>query len=127
MALPVAWLIAPPALVVNEKVAATPALAATRSVPDIEKVGLSTLSPMAPEDTVFDTVSKSVSTFMFPPAVGVLPIVTPVNVMVTELPFPMAPLFFVRTTDVAAKALAVQEAADATTVGKGLVAKKSEG
>ena len=91
MALPVAWLIAPPALVVNEKVAATPALAATRSVPDIEKVGLSTLSPMAPEATCVGLLLASFVVRMdtlVPPAVTG-PIVSPLMVTVTAAPPPI--------------------------------------
>ena len=44
--------IAPPEDVVNENVAALEALAATRSVYAIVKVGLITLSPIWPDETV---------------------------------------------------------------------------
>ena len=43
---------APPALVVNENMAALEALAATQSVYAIVKVGLVTLSPIWPDATV---------------------------------------------------------------------------
>ena len=43
---------APPALVVNENVVALEALAATRSVEATMKMGLVTLSPIAPDEMV---------------------------------------------------------------------------
>ena len=43
---------APPALVVNENVAALEALAVTRSVDATMKLGLVTLSPIWPDETV---------------------------------------------------------------------------
>ena len=52
MVLPAAWLMAPPAVVVNESVTETDALAATRSFKATENVGPSTLSPIAPDATV---------------------------------------------------------------------------
>ena len=52
MVLPAAWLMAPPAVVVNESVTETDVLAATRSFKATENVGLITLSPIAPDATV---------------------------------------------------------------------------
>ena len=92
MLLPAAWLIAPPAEVVNENVAATPAFAATRSGPAIEKVGLITLSPMAPEATCVGLLLASLVVPMdtlVPPAV-MGPIVSPLMVTVTAAPPPIA-------------------------------------
>ena len=78
-------LIAPPALVVNEKVAATPAFAATRSGSATEKVGLITLSPMAPEATCVGLLLASLvvrmDTLVAPAVTG--PIVSPLIVTVT--------------------------------------------
>ena len=78
--------------VVNENVAATPAFAATRSVPDIEKVGLSTLSPMAPEATCVGLLLASLvvpmDTLVSPAVMG--PIVSPLMVTVTAAPPPIA-------------------------------------
>ena len=87
MLLPAAWLIAPPAEVVNENVAATPAFAATRSGPAIEKVGLITLSPITPEFAPDDAVGSALVSMLTPvkfPAVAA-PMVRPVTVTVTAL------------------------------------------
>ncbi len=50
--LPAAWLMAPPAVVVNENVAEMGVLDATRLGPAMANVGPSTLSPMGPESSV---------------------------------------------------------------------------
>ncbi len=57
--LPAAWLMAPPALVVNENVAEMGVLDATRLGPAMANVGLSTLSPIWPEATNVGAVLAS--------------------------------------------------------------------
>ena len=57
--LPAAWLIAPPAVVVNENVADTEVLVETRLGPAMANVGLSTLSPIWPEATNVGAVLAS--------------------------------------------------------------------
>ena len=66
MVLPAAWLMAPPAVVVNEKVTETDGLAATRSFKATENVGLSTLSPIGPDVTVAHVPSFVVLIFTSP-------------------------------------------------------------
>ncbi len=127
MVLPATALIAPPTEVLNENVAATPAFAATRSEPDIKNEGLRTRSPIAPDDTEFDKLSTFVRTVIAPPAVGALPIVNPVNVIVTAFPFPMLPEILFMTTEVGVGAPEVQEPLDDKTAGVEVVAKKTVG
>ena len=62
--LPAAWLIAPPAVVVNENVADTEVLVETRLGPAMANVGLSTLSPMGPESSVVHVPSCEVLILM---------------------------------------------------------------
>ena len=68
-----------------------------------------------------------VRTSILPPVVGVLPMVNPVIVMVTELLFPIVPVPFDRTIDVCPGSAAVHDALDEVTFGVDIVAKKSEG
>ena len=57
--LPAAWLMAPPAVVVNENVAEMGVLDATRLEPAMANVGLSTVSPIWPESTNVGAVLAS--------------------------------------------------------------------
>ena len=85
MVLPAAWLMAPPTVVVNVNVAATPDLAATRSKPDTTNVGLRTLSPIGPEAIGVGLLLASFEVLMVTvvaPAVTA-PIVSPLMVTVT--------------------------------------------
>ncbi len=76
---------------------------------------------------MLDTESKSVNTDMSPPAVGVLPMVTPVNVIVTVLLFPMVPVSLEMIIDDCCGAAALHVPLEDATLGVGLVAKKLEG
>ena len=91
---------APPEVGVKVNVAADPVLPATRSTAETLNVTSVTVPPIAPDDTVFETPSSLVKTDIVPPAVGVLPMLNPVSVMVTAVPLPMFELDFVSTTDV---------------------------
>ncbi len=78
---------APPALVMNENVAALEVFAATRSVVAMAKVGLVTLSPIWPDAMVVGLVLLSAVVRMeieISPAVAD-PMVSPLNVMVTAV------------------------------------------
>ena len=87
MVLPAAWLMAPPAVVVNEKVTETDGLAATRSFKATEKVGLSTLSPIGPEASRVGLLLASfevrIDTLAAPAVTA--PIVSPLTVTVTAV------------------------------------------
>ena len=77
---------APPALVVNENVAAAPVLPATRSVASV-KLGFVTLSPIWPEATVVGLALASAVVWMdveVAPAVTA-PMVSPLSVTVTAV------------------------------------------
>ena len=78
---------APPALVVNENVAALEVLAATRSVDAMANVGLVTLSPIWPDAMVVGLALASAVVWMeieLAPAVAA-PMVRPLSVMVTAV------------------------------------------
>jgi hypothetical protein len=78
---------APPALVVNENVAALEALAATRSVDAMANVGLVTLSPIWPDAMLVGLALASAVVWMeieLAPA-NTTPMVSPDSVMVTAV------------------------------------------
>ena len=78
---------APPALVVNENVAALEALPATRSVCATANVGLVTLSPIWPDAMVVGLALASAVVWMeieLAPAAAA-PMVSPLSVMVTAV------------------------------------------
>ena len=76
----------PPAVVVNENVAAAPVLPATRSAKATPNVTEVTAPPITPDATDAEAVwSTLVATKTPPPAVGVPPMVKPVTVTVTAV------------------------------------------
>ena len=78
---------APPALVVNENVAALEDFAATRSIEDMVNVGLVTLSPIWPDAVVVGLALASAVVWMeieVSPA-NTTPMVSPLSVMVTTV------------------------------------------
>ena len=77
---------APPAVVVNEIVAAAEVLSATRSAKATPNVTEVTAPPITPDATDAEAVwSTLVATETPPPAVGVPPMVKPVTVTVTAV------------------------------------------
>ena len=123
---------APPALVVNENVAALEALPATRSVCATANVGLVTLSPIWPDAMVVGLALASAVVWMeieLAPAAAA-PMVSPLSVTVTAVLTAMEDEdVSVSTMAVAVGAtlLAVTEVPLTTAVGVGDVAKKPVG
>jgi hypothetical protein len=82
---------APPAVVVNENVAAADALPATRSDAAIANEAFVTCPPITPDATPEDAVGSAlVATETLPPAVGVPLMMRPVTVSVTAVLAAMA-------------------------------------
>ena len=82
---------APPAVVVNENVAAADALPATRSDAAIANEAFVTSPPITPDATPEDAVGSAlVATMTLPPAVGVPLMMRPVTVTVTAVLAAMA-------------------------------------
>ena len=132
MVLPAAWLMAPPAVVVNESVTEMGFFEATRFEPEIANVGLSTLSPIGPEASRVGLLLASfevrIDTLAAPAVTA--PIVSPLTVTVTAVLTAME----VVPVSVNTTAVAVGVAAEAVVslplraaVGLPDAAKKSEG
>ena len=121
---------APPAVGVKVNVAATPALAATRSAVAMANVTTVTAPPIAPDATDVDAVvSALVCTFtLLPPAVAALK-VKPESVTVTAVLAASVAPEVVMTMEVApGAAMGPREAPpDTAPEGVGLVAKKLTG
>ena len=122
---------APPALVVNENVAALEALAATRSVDAMANVGLVTLSPIWPDAMRVGLALASAVVWMeieLAPA-NTTPMVSPLSVMVTAVLTAMDEAVSVSTMAVAVGAtlVAVTVPPLIAAVGLGDVAKKPVG
>ena len=82
---------APPAVVVNERVASADVLPATRWPVEIENAVLVTWPPITPDATPADAVGSAlVATETLPPAVGVPLMMRPVTVTVTAVLAAMA-------------------------------------
>ncbi len=122
---------APPALVLNENVAALEALAATLSVDPKVNAGLVTLSPIWPDAMVVGLVLASAVVWMeikIAPAV-IAPMVSPLSVMVTKVLTAMDEAVSVSTMAVAVGAalVAVTLLPLIAAVGVAVVAKKPLG
>ena len=122
---------APPALVVNENVAALEVLAATRSVDAMANVGLVTLSPIWPDAMVVGLALASAVVWMeieLAPAAAA-PMVSPLSVMVTAVLTAIGEPVMVSTMAVAVGAalVAVTPPPLIAAVGTGDVAKKPIG
>ena len=122
---------APPALVVNENVAALEVLAATRSVDAMANVGLVTLSPIWPDAMVVGLALASAVVWMeieLAPA-NTTPMVSPVSVTVTAVLTAISEPVMVSTMAVAVGAalVAVTVVPLIAAVGVGDVAKKPVG
>ena len=122
---------APPALVVNENVAALEVLAATRSVDAMANVGLVTLSPIWPDAMVVGLALASAVVWMeieLAPA-NTTPMVSPVSVTVTAMLTAICEPVMVSTMAVAVGAalVAVTVVPLIAAVGVGDVAKKPVG
>ena len=122
---------APPALVVNENVAALEALAATRSVDVMVNVGLVTLSPIWPDAMVVGLALESAVVCteieVSPPCTA--PMVSPLSVTVTTVLTAIGKPVMVTTMAVAVGAalVAVTPPPLIAAVGTGDVAKKPIG
>ena len=120
---------APPAVGVNTNVAATLDWPGTTGEgAKVKEVKLAE-PPIAPDATAFEAATSAlVCTATLPPAVGVLPIVKPDNVTVTEVLAARAAVPLVMTMDVALGADADRVAPpDTAADGVGLVEKKPDG
>ena len=123
---------APPALVVNENVAALEALAATRSVDAMANVGLVTLSPIWPDAMVVGLALASAVVCMeieVAPA-NTTPMVSPLSVTVTAVLTAMDDVTVRVSTmavSVGATLVAVTAVPLIAAVGAGDVAKKPLG
>ena len=121
---------APPAVGVKVKVAATPALDATRSAEAKANETAETAPPITPDATDRDAIgSELVCTVTLPPAVGVLPIVKLDNVTVTAVLAASVAVPLVMTMEVAPGAAAdrVAPPPDTAADGVALVEKKPDG
>ncbi len=120
---------APPAVGVKVNVAATPALAATRSAAATANVFMETAPPITPDATQRDTqVSALVCTVTEPPAVGVSLMINPVSVTVTAVLAAIAESPVFMTMELVPGAAADNAApSDTAADGAGLVAKKPGG
>ena len=120
---------APPALVVNENVAALEALAATRSVDAMANVGLVTLSPIWPDAMVVGLALASAVVWMeieLAPAAAA-PMVSPLSVMVTAVLTAIGEPVMVSTMAVAVGGALVAVVPLIAAVGVADVAKKPLG
>jgi hypothetical protein len=123
---------APPAVVVNENVAAAPVLPVTRSLPetanDVEQTELAL--HICPDDMPTDAMESALVDIVMPDALPAvtLPMVRPVSVMVTAVLESSAAVPVVMTIEVAVGAAALLDAPPLmATAGVALVAKKPEG
>ena len=121
---------APPAVVVNENVAAAPVFAATRSPLAIANDVPVTCPPIAPDAVPTDAVRSALVDIVMPvddPAVST-PMVRPVSVTVTAVLAASFAVPVVMTMDVVVGAAALPVAPPLTaTPGVALVAKKPDG
>ena len=122
---------APPAVVVNENVAAAPVFAATRSPLDTAKETEQTELELqiCPDAVPTDAVGSALVDMVMPdePAVG-MPVIRPVSVTVTAVLAESVAVPVVMTMDAVVGAVALPVAPPLTaTAGVALVAKKPDG
>ena len=122
---------APPAVVVNENVAAAPVFAATRSPLAIANDVPVTCPPIAPDAVPTDAVRSALVNIVMPDELPTLtpPTVRPVSVMVTKVLAASAVPAVVMTMEVApgCAGLSVAPLAESVAVGVAMVAKKPDG
>ena len=121
---------APPAVVVNENVAAAPVFAATRSPLAIANDVPVTCPPIAPDAVPTEAVGSELVDTVMPDEILAIatPIVRPVSVTVTAVLAESVAVPVVMTMDVVVGAVALPVAPPLTaTAGVALVAKKPDG